>query len=220
MELYVEPMLQCEVVNKLSYHSDKKPKTCNTTNPIYTRIWKHTTLLKTIQTQFDNTIHVLLLPSVLWCCWLGGRERHPACKKLSGGVLVWLSVWSELQTCICHMSQLMPLPLTVSCFSKIQTGFTFLVPTYLASPGKRAVKQVCVYCCCNRRAIKLMWRRKPTHRISVLVELGEINDAWVSTLVVLWEAVDAVVAGAGCHTQVAESWGCEWGNARLAAVAG
>ena len=43
-----------------------------------------------------------------------------------------------------HMAQLMPLPLTVSCFSKIQTGFTFLVPAHLGSPGKRAVKRVCV----------------------------------------------------------------------------
>ena len=42
------------------------------------------------------------------------------------------------------MSQLMPLPLTVSCFSKIQVGFTFLVPAHLGSPGKRAVEQVCV----------------------------------------------------------------------------
>ena len=39
----------------------------------------------------------------------------------------------------------MPLPLTVSCFSKIQIGFTFLVPAYLGSPRKRAVKRVCVY---------------------------------------------------------------------------
>jgi len=44
-----------------------------------------------------------------------------------------------------HMAQLMPLPLTVSCFSKIQIGFTFLVPAHLVSPGKRAVKWVCVY---------------------------------------------------------------------------
>ena len=44
-----------------------------------------------------------------------------------------------------HMAQLMPLPLTVSCFSKIQIGFTFLVPAHLGSPGKRAVKRVCVY---------------------------------------------------------------------------
>ena len=35
-----------------------------------------------------------------------------------------------------HMSQLMPLPLTVSCFSKIQIGFTFLVPAHPGSPGK------------------------------------------------------------------------------------
>ena len=43
-----------------------------------------------------------------------------------------------------HMVQLMPLPLTVSCFSKIQIGFTFLVPAHLGIPGKRAVKWVCV----------------------------------------------------------------------------
>ena len=43
-----------------------------------------------------------------------------------------------------HMAQLMPLPLTVSCFSKIQVGFTFLVPAHTGSPGQRAVKWVCV----------------------------------------------------------------------------
>ena len=59
-----------------------------------------------------------------------------------GGVLVWLSVWSEVQTCI--MAQLMPQPPTVSCFSKIQIGFTFLVLAHLGSPGQRAVKRVCV----------------------------------------------------------------------------
>jgi len=44
-----------------------------------------------------------------------------------------------------HMAQLMLLPLTVSCFSKIQIGFTFLVPAYLGSPGKRAIKRVCLH---------------------------------------------------------------------------
>jgi len=44
-----------------------------------------------------------------------------------------------------HTAQLMPL--TVSCFSKIQIGFTFLVPAHLASPGQRAVKHVCVCVC-------------------------------------------------------------------------
>ena len=35
-----------------------------------------------------------------------------------------------------HMAQLMPLPLTVSCFSEIQIGFTFLVPAHPGTPGK------------------------------------------------------------------------------------
>jgi len=48
-----------------------------------------------------------------------------------------------------HTAQLMPLPLTVSCFSKIQIGFAFLVvPAHPGSPGQRAVKRVCVCVCC------------------------------------------------------------------------
>jgi len=48
-----------------------------------------------------------------------------------------------------HTAQLMPLPLTVSCFSIIQIGFTFLVAAYPGSPGQRAVKwvYVCMYVC-------------------------------------------------------------------------
>ena len=42
------------------------------------------------------------------------------------------------------MDKRIPLPLTVSCFSKIQIGFTFLVPAHLGSSRKRAVKRVCV----------------------------------------------------------------------------
>ena len=45
------------------------------------------------------------------------------------------------------MAQLMPLPLTVSCFSKIQIGFAFLVPADPGSPGKRAIRRVCVCVC-------------------------------------------------------------------------
>jgi len=47
-----------------------------------------------------------------------------------------------------HMAQLMPLPLTVSCFSKTQIGFTFLVPDHLGSPGKGPLNGcvcVCVF---------------------------------------------------------------------------
>ena len=44
-----------------------------------------------------------------------------------------------------HMAHLMPLPLTVSCFSKIQIGFTFLLPAHLGSPRKGPLNgYVCV----------------------------------------------------------------------------
>ena len=46
-----------------------------------------------------------------------------------------------------HVAQLMLLPLAVSCFSKIQIGFTFLVPADPDSPGQRFVKRVCVCVC-------------------------------------------------------------------------
>jgi len=46
-----------------------------------------------------------------------------------------------------HMAQLMPLPLTVSCFSETQIGSTFLVPAHAGSPGKKAVKRVCMCVC-------------------------------------------------------------------------
>jgi len=65
---------------------------------------------------------------------VGWQEGHPACKKQSGGVLVWLSVWSKGADL--HTAQLMPLH-SVSCFSKIQIGFTFLVPAHPGSPGKK-----------------------------------------------------------------------------------
>ena len=45
-----------------------------------------------------------------------------------------------------YIAQRISLPLTVSCFSKIQIGFTFLVPAHPGSPGQRAVKRMCVCC--------------------------------------------------------------------------
>jgi len=46
-----------------------------------------------------------------------------------------------------HLAQRILLPLTVSCFSKIQIGFTFLVLAHSGSPGQRAIKRVCVCLC-------------------------------------------------------------------------
>jgi len=71
---------------------------------------------------------------------VGQQEGHPACKKTErwgAGMVNCLQRGADL-----HTAQLMPLPLTVSCSSKIQIGFTFLVPAHPGSPGKRAVKWV------------------------------------------------------------------------------
>jgi len=71
---------------------------------------------------------------------VGQQKGHPAWKKTEwwgAGMVICLERGADL-----HMAQLMPLPLTVSCFSKIQIGFTFLVPAH--QPGQRADKRVCV----------------------------------------------------------------------------
>jgi len=73
---------------------------------------------------------------------VGRQEGHSACKKTECwgvGVVICLERSADL-----HMAQMMPLPVTISCFSKIQIGFTFLVPAHTGSPGQVAVKWVCV----------------------------------------------------------------------------
>jgi len=67
----------------------------------------------------------------------GRQEGHLACIKTEwwgAGVVICLERDADL-----HIAQLMRLPLTVSCFSKIQIGFTFLVPAHPGSPGQKAV---------------------------------------------------------------------------------
>ena len=102
-------------------------------------------------------VHCWSLPSVLWRCWLGGRKGIRLIKKLEWwgvGVVICLERGADL-----HMAQLMPLPLTVSCFSKIQIGFTFLVPAHLSSPRKGSLNWcvcVCVLISANLRAL-LSW---------------------------------------------------------------
>ena len=66
-----------------------------------------------------------------------------------------------------HMAQLMPLPLTVSCFIKIQIGFTFLIPAHPGSPGKRAVKRVCVLInyASSDLLVCLHWKKSPVYGV-------------------------------------------------------
>jgi len=80
-----------------------------------------------LKLHIDITLHCITLLNTEW--W-------------GAGVVICLERGADL-----HMAQLIPLQLTVSCFSKIQIGFTFLVLAHLGSPGKRAVKRVCVCVC-------------------------------------------------------------------------
>ena len=76
---------------------------------------------------------------------VGRQEGHLACKKIErwgAGMVICLERGADF-----HMFQLMPLPLTVSYFSKIQVGFAFLVLTHLGSPKKMTVKRMCVCVC-------------------------------------------------------------------------
>ena len=78
---------------------------------------------------------------------VGRQEGHPACKKTTewwgAGVVICLERGADL-----HTAQLMPLPLTVSSFSKIKIDFTFLVPTHPGSPGKGPLNGCVCVCFC------------------------------------------------------------------------
>jgi len=74
---------------------------------------------------------------------VGRQEGNPACKKLSGGVLAWLSVSSEVQICIspssCHCHSLSLAPVNLDWF--YHNGSAFLVPDYPGCRGKKAVNE-------------------------------------------------------------------------------
>ena len=99
-----------------------------------------------------------------------------------------------------HMAHLMPLPLTVSCFSKIHIGFTFLVPAHPGSPGKGPLNRVCV-CVCVRACVRVC---------TVAVTLGfftstgrvDWTDAW---LCVGDSVVERSQGGAGSHVVCRQS---------------
>jgi len=100
-----------------------------------------------LQTNYISDTTVTVCAFSAFTLLVGRQEGHPTCKKLSGGgagVVICLERGADL-----HVAQPMSLPLTVSCFSKFRIGFTFLVPVYLRTPGKKAVKRVC-YCDSNK----------------------------------------------------------------------
>jgi len=98
---------------------------------------------------------------VLWRCWLGGRKGIRPVKNWAVGCWHGYLSGAKVQTCIWTADA------TVSCFSKIQTGFTFLVPAHPGRPGQRAVKRLCVclcvdvnsLACCNLHSVSSEYRR-------------------------------------------------------------
>jgi len=80
-----------------------------------------------------------------------------------------------------HTAQLMPLPLTVSCSSKIEIRFTFLVLAQLGSPGKRAIKRVCVMLTDLPQA-RIIWegcsRKGIWHKNEGMMEVGAPLSGW------------------------------------------
>ena len=118
-----------------------------------------------------------LVPVYLRCPGIRGRYKQvfismspPPMSWAAGGIMFlgcasvsvcWRGYLSGARCRLAYgPAQLMPLPLTVSCFSKIQIGFTFLVLAHPGSPGKRAVKRVRV--CVSVRACVAGRRHCPT----------------------------------------------------------
>jgi len=119
------------------------------------------------------------LPSVLWHCWLGGRKGIRPVKnwvvRCWHGYLEWDA---DL-----HMAQLNPLPLTISCFSKIQIGLSFWYRLTWVVPEKGllnghvcvCVQQMLIFHCCLSRncayvlcgdAFPIEWLQVATYLLS------------------------------------------------------
>jgi len=86
-------------------------------------------------------LFVALFVSSVLTLLVGRQEGHQACKKLSGGMLAWLSVWGEV---ILHMAQQTLLPLTISCSSKSRSVVSFWYRLARVVPDKGPLNG----CCC------------------------------------------------------------------------
>ena len=97
---------------------------------------------------FDVAFSALLL-------LVGRQEEHPACKKLSGRVLAWLSVWSEVQTCIwpswCHCHSLS----LASVKSRLVLPFWYRFIWVI--PGKEPLNGCVCMCVCGFRDVLYRW---------------------------------------------------------------
>ena len=133
---------------------------------------------------------------MLWRCWLGGRKG-----TRTGGLLAWLSVWSEVQTCIrpcwCHCHSV---PLA-SVKSSLVLPFWYWLT--LVVPEEGAVKRahVCVYffhfshikCVVAFSALTLLFGRQEGHPACKKLSSGVL--AWLS----VWSEVQTCIRPSWCH---------------------
>ena len=88
---------------------------------------------------------VLPMPFSAFTLLVGRQEGHPACKKLSGGWLAWLSVWSEVQTCIwpswCYLA---------SVKSRLVLPFWYWVTRVVPDKGPLNARVCVQVCVCSR----------------------------------------------------------------------
>ena len=114
---------------------------------------------------------------MLWCCWLSGRKGIQPVKNLSGGVLEWLSVWSEMQTCIwpswcyCHSLSL------ASVKSRLVLPFWYRLTWVVPEKGPLNVCVcVCVRACVLLTSCGILWQLftagLPTHLAPFFLRLG------------------------------------------------
>jgi len=80
-----------QIINEFILNDDIYSQTINYKNGCITT--------ERINPNFHGMVSEVLAFSALTLL-VGRQKGHPVCKKLSGGVLAWLSVWSEVQTCI------------------------------------------------------------------------------------------------------------------------
>ena len=109
-------------------------------NKMVLAIWTYITASLLIHHLQYNAFRAFAITDLM--LFVGRQEGHPACKKLSGGVLAWLSVWSEVQICIwpswCHYHSLS----LASVKSRLVLPFWYRLTRVV--PEKKAIKWVCV----------------------------------------------------------------------------
>ena len=126
-----------------------RPDSLPAAQPTASKNWRQTMCTTNMMKFGSWFLPSVLLPSVLWRCWLGDRKGIQPVKN-SGGVLAWLSVWSEVQTCTwpswCHCHSL--------SFASVKSRLFFL-PFWYWPNRLVPEKGLLNVCCCARCLLPL-----------------------------------------------------------------